>query len=327
MGAAAAARGRVAALARHAGATFELPTRAIEIAATAGEGGGNVTLFANARVGRNARVVETPFASWATRSATFAERAGPRDFLAAFEPGTVRETVALMMHTLSEKKADESASSYAASCLPESFRFVDACLNEADVSALAGTQTESRARSRGEFVRTLSAMSNVPMADISWALGAVSSRAMKSAAVPEFALVPGCDLLDHHPQPNCEVRRDGGSTPDVYVATTRDIAPGEALTISYGNLGNDRALRMYGFSDAAFFKNDTRRSGVHPSNESAFAKTLDAQSLDEWLADRSSWCRDVPGQKGEDDEWFRHVSILRRGQTEIIDAYVRALDC
>ena len=65
-----AARGRVAALARHAGATFELPTRAIEIAATAGEGGGNVTLFANARVGRNARVVETPFASWATRTAT-----------------------------------------------------------------------------------------------------------------------------------------------------------------------------------------------------------------------------------------------------------------
>ena len=321
-----AASRRVGALARHVGATFKLPVRAIEIAETSGDAGGGVALFANARVGRNARVVETPFASWATRSAEFADRAGPRDFLASFEPGTVRETVALMMHTLSEKKADESASSYAASCLPESFRFVDACLNEADVSALAGTQTESRARSRGEFVRTLSAMSNVPMADISWALGAVSSRAMKSAAVPEFALVPGCDLLDHHPQPNCEVRRDGGSTPDVYVATTRDIAPGEALTISYGNLGNDRALRMYGFSDAAFFKNDTRRSGVHPSNESAFAKTLDAQSLDEWLADRSSWCRAVP-EKGDDDEWFRHVSILRRGQTEIIDAYVRALDC
>ena len=321
-----AASRRVGALARHVGATFKLPVRAIEIAETSCDAGGDVTLFANARVGRNARVVETPFASWATRSAEFADRAGPRDFLASFEPGTVRETVALMMHTLSEKKADESASSYAASCLPESFRFVDACLNEADVSALAGTQTESRARSRGEFVRKLSAMSKIPVADIAWALGAVSSRAMKSAAVPEFALVPGCDLLDHHPQPNCEVRRDGGSTPDVYVATTRDIAPGEALTISYGNLGNDRALRMYGFSDVAFFKNDTRRSGVHPSNEAAFAKTLDSQSLDEWLADRSSWCRDVP-EKGDDDEWFRHVSILRRGQTEIIDAYVRALDC
>jgi hypothetical protein len=312
---------RVDALTRHVGATFALPVRAVEIA---DEGWGGVTLRANARVGREVRVVETPFATWATRSAAFAERAGSRAFLASFARGTVRDTVALMMHTLHEKKAGD-ATSYAGSCLPESFRFVDACLREDDVGALRGTDTEARARARGEFVRTLSTLSNVPIDDIAWALGAVSSRAMKSKAVPEFALVPGCDLLDHDGEPNCEVRRDGGSTPDVYIATTREIAPGEALTISYGDLGNDRALRMYGFCDETLFKNDTRRGGVHPSRgEDAFAKTLDAQRLDEWLADQSSWRDDA--SEARDDEWFRNVSILRRGQKEIIDAYVRALD-
>ena len=91
--------------------------------------------------------------------------------------------------------------------------------------------------------------------------------------------------MDHASSPNCVVRRraDDESSPSVVVETTRDVAAGERLTISYGrSLCNDRALRMYGFCADELIVNDTRDvlvrglgsfRGVHPSND-AFEESV-----------------------------------------------------
>lgn len=293
---------------------------------------GGVALVAARDLPKNSRVVSTPFASWATRSAAFALASGPSEFLAAFGERTVRETVALCALLLNERR--NAGSDAYARTLPDSFGFIDACLSETRVDALfRGTETAARMKSRGAFIRSLADATRLPVEDISWAIGAVSSHAMKSDVVP-YALVPGCDLLDHASAANCDVRRDAGSSPDIYCATTRDVVAGEKLTISYGStLDNDRAYRMYGFASSELYANDSRGveidglggrfRGVHPSApDGAFERSLRdiehhrKSALDAWTADADTFSREVV-----DDA---HAETLRRGQAEIIDAYVGA---
>lgn len=294
---------------------------------------GGVGLFAVKDLARNSRVVSTPFESWAMRSAAFALASGPSDFLAAFGERTVRETVALCVSLLNERR-NAGPDAYART-LPESFGFIDACLSETRVDALfRSTETAARMKSRGAFIRLLADATKLPVEDISWAIGAVSSHAMKSDVVP-YALVPGCDLLDHASAANCDVRRDAGSSPDIYCATTRDVVAGEKLTISYGStLDNDRAYRMYGFASSELYANDSRGveidgfggrfRGVHPSApDGAFERSVRQlenhrkSALDAWTADAEMFSRGIV-----DDA---HAETLRRGQAEIIDAYVGAL--
>lgn len=292
-----------------------------------------VSLVAARDLPRNSRVVSTPFVSWAMRSAAFALASGPSEFLAAFGERTTRETVALAMSLLNERRNGES-DAYART-LPDSFHFTDVCLNETRVDAMfRGTETAARMKSRGAFIRSLADATRLPVEDVSWAIGAVSSHAMKNDVVP-YALVPGCDLLDHSSAANCDVRRDAGSSPEIYCATTRDVVAGEKLTISYGSsLNNDRAFRMYGFASPELYANDsrgvdidgfaTRFRGVHPSApDDAFERSVRElenhrqKALDAWTADAETFSRRVV-----DDAC---AETLRRGQAEIIDAYVSAL--
>ena len=327
----------------HVGRTFRLPRDAVRVVESAVDGAG-VTLAAATALPRGVVAAETPFREWATRSAAFARSVGGA-VLTPFESesDTFRDTVALALCLLNERFGGES--SYA-STLPESFDFSDAASSDARAIALEGTSTQARVRRRGAFVHAVSEATSLSTRDVSWAVGAVSSRAMKNDAVP-YAVVPGCDLLDHASSPNCVVRRrdDDKSSPSVVVETTRDVAAGERLTISYGrSLCNDRALRMYGFCADELIVNDTRDVlvrglgsflGVHPSND-AFEESVRQvtesgardDARDAWTAEREAWSRseDIASAKSVDvdDSWMRRVAVLRRGQAEIIDAYVRA---
>lgn len=217
----------------HVGRTFTLPRDAVRVVDSAVDGAG-VTLAAATALPRGVVAAETPFREWATRSAAFARSVGGA-VLTPFEgeSDTFRDTVAFALCLLNERFAGES--SYA-STLPESFDFSDAASSDARAIALEGTTTQGRVRRRGAFVRAVSEATSLSTRDVSWAVGAVSSRAMKNDAVP-YAVVPGCDLLDHASSPNCVVRRrdDDESSSSVVVETTRDVAAGERLTISYGH--------------------------------------------------------------------------------------------
>tara|TARA_B100001741_G_scaffold209068_1_gene172822 strand:+ start:56 stop:367 length:312 start_codon:yes stop_codon:yes gene_type:complete len=101
---------------------------------------------------------------------------------------------------------------------------------------------------------------------------------------------------------------------------------------------------MYGFCADELIVNDTRDVlvrglgsflGVHPSND-AFEESVRQvaesgardDARDAWTAEREAWSRseDIASAKSVDvdDSWMRRVAVLRRGQAEIIDAYVRA---
>lgn len=309
----------------------------------------SLTLAATSRIEAGVRAVMTPFAAWATRSVDFAASSASNDarfgaIFNAMDAGpernkTMMETVLMTLHVLNERIGDDDDSNvdvYAAT-YPDSMYFADACLDESRVALLEGTSTRRRLESRAEFTRALSRATSLPVEDIAWALGAVSSRAMKSDVVP-FAFVPGCDLLDHSFDANCELRRDS-QTHEVFAITRRVIEPGESLTLSYGDtLSNDRALRMYGFA-LANNPNDERVvfgggiRGVHParadfaSNVSEMLRAhRDAPQI--WLDEASKW-RETQSRiviDDDDDPWRDAVRTLREGQSQIIDAHVDALN-
>lgn len=330
---------------RHLGRTFDV-AKGVELKE---ETMSSLTLAATSRIEAGVRAVTTPFAAWATRSVDFAASSASNDarfgaIFNAMDAGpernkTMMETVLMTLHVLNERIGDDDDSNvdvYAAT-YPDSMYFADACLDESRVALLEGTSTRRRLESRAEFTRALSRATSLPVEDIAWALGAVSSRAMKSDVVP-FAFVPGCDLLDHSFDANCELRRDS-QTHEVFAITRRVIEPGESLTLSYGDtLSNDRALRMYGFA-LANNPNDERVvfgggiRGVHParadfaSNVSEMLRAhRDAPQI--WLDEASKW-RETQSRiviDDDDDPWRDAVRTLREGQSQIIDAHVDALN-
>lgn len=330
---------------RHLGRTFDV-AKGVELKE---ETMSSLTLATTSRIEAGVRAVMTPFAAWATRSVDFAASSASNDarfgaIFNAMDAGpernkTMMETVLMTLHVLNERIGDDDDSNvdvYAAT-YPDSMYFADACLDESRVALLEGTSTRRRLESRAEFTRALSRATSLPVEDIAWALGAVSSRAMKSDVVP-FAFVPGCDLLDHSFDANCELRRDS-QTHEVFAITRRVIEPGESLTLSYGDtLSNDRALRMYGFA-LANNPNDERVvfgggiRGVHParadfaSNVSEMLRAhRDAPQI--WLDEASKW-RETQSRiviDDDDDPWRDAVRTLREGQSQIIDAHVDALN-
>lgn len=344
---------------RHLGRTFDV-AKGVELKedVVASSSSSSLTLAATSRIEAGVRAVMTPFAAWATRSVDFAASSASNDarfgaIFNAMDAGpernkTMMETVLMTLHVLNERmmssrnRDGESVDDdvvYAAT-YPESMYFADACLNESRVALLEGTSTRRRLESRAEFTRALSRATSLPVQDIAWALGAVSSRAMKSDVVP-FAFVPGCDLLDHSFDANCELRRDS-QTHEVFAITRRVVEPGESLTLSYGDtLCNDRALRMYGFA-LANNPNDERVvfgggiQGVHParadfaSNVSEMMRAhRDAPQI--WLDEASKWRETqsrivIDDDSAADDPWRDAVRTLRECQSQIIVAHVDALN-
>lgn len=342
---------------RHLGRTFDV-ARGVELKEdiASSSSSSSLTLAATSKIEAGVRAVTTPFAAWATRSVDFAASSASNDarfgaIFNAMDAGpernkTMMETVLMTLHVLNERmtssrnhRDDESDAVVYAATYPDSMYFADACLDESRVALLEGTSTRRRLESRAEFTRALSRATSLPVQDIAWALGAVSSRAMKSDVVP-FAFVPGCDLLDHSFDANCELRRDS-QTHEVFAITRRVVEPGESLTLSYGDtLSNDRALRMYGFA-LANNPNDERvvfGSGVrgfHParadfaSNVSEMLRAHhDAPKI--WLDEASKWqatqSRIVIDDDVGDDPWRDAVRTLRECQSQIIDAHVAALN-
>lgn len=339
---------------RHLGRTFDV-AKGVELKEEMMSSSSSLTLAATSRIEAGVRAVTTPFAAWATRSVDFAASSASNDarfgaIFNAMDAGpernkTMMETVLMTLHVLNERmmssrddKSDDDSNVVYAATYPDSMYFADACLDESRVALLEGTSTRRRLESRAEFTRALSRATSLPVEDIAWALGAVSSRAMKSDVVP-FAFVPGCDLLDHSFDANCELRRDS-QTHEVFAITRRVIEPGESLTLSYGDtLSNDRALRMYGFA-LANNPNDERVvfgggiRGVHParadfaSNVSEMLRAhRDAAKI--WLDEASKW-RETQSRividDDDDDPWRDAVRTLREGQSQIIDAHVDALN-
>jgi len=295
-----------------------------------------VTLVASCAIASATEVVRTPCSSWLTHSAAFASERAPRALDSV--DARARPTVALALHVLNEReRADEE--SYVAT-LPKDIDLVDSW-DEKRLETLRGTETRARAAGRARFIQSIHAMlgsdAKVSQSDIAWALSMVSSRAVRSAVVP-YALVPGCDLLDHSSTPNCELRRDA-ATHDVSAVTTRDVRAGEMLTLSYGGdeFTNDRALRMYGFAMDGN-PNDERVVGTwtasHPAKPGrglqfirAHAQSLPKTALETFQIERASLELDAETNRllEADAHWTRSVKALRRGQIEIIDAYLDAL--
>ena len=296
--------------------------------ATTGEGDG-VTLRAASAIDAGTRVVTTPFESWATRSSDFATRAAGRA-LDGFD-ANVKPTLALALHVLNERRQTTGDETLYAATMPSDIDLVDSW-DAARLATLRGTSTLQSATNRRRFIEgvraTLAVTSSfdVSVRDLSWALSMISSRAVRSDIVP-YAFVPGCDLLDHAREPNCALRRDD-SNGDVYCVALRDISGGETLTLSYGALTNDRALRMYGFTidgnpnDARVMANGAWTATRQPS------ATVPENALDILHAERASLELDDAAKillETTHAAWARHVKTLRRGQLDILDAQERVL--
>jgi hypothetical protein len=236
------------------------------------------------------------------------------------------------LHALNERRQTGDAS-YAAS-MPADMDSVDSW-DTARLATLRGTSTATAAANRARFIEearaTLAATAfDVSLSDVSWALSMVSSRAVRSEVVP-YAFVPGCDLLDHAPEPNCAFGRDDASG-DVFCVAIRDISGGESLTLSYGALSNDRLLRMYGFTmdgnpnDVRVMANGAWTATLNPKTSPPPAALVNA--LDILHAERASLELDDAAMvllENARDASLAHVTALRRGQLDIIDAHIAAL--
>lgn len=323
-----AARARVRALERWAreGEMFRVRAREVEFVAT----DFGVTLAASSAMTKGTRAVTTPLKSWATRSSAFALDVAGRT-LDGFD-AKAKPTVALALHALNERRQTGDAS-YAAS-MPADMDLVDSW-DTARLATLRGTSTATAAAKRARFIEearaTLAATAfDVSLSDVSWALSMVSSRAVRSEVVP-YAFVPGCDLLDHAPEPNCAFGRDDASG-DVFCVAIRDISGGESLTLSYGALSNDRLLRMYGFTmdgnpnDVRVMANGAWTATLNPKTSPPPAALVNA--LDILHAERASLELDDAAMillENARDASLAHVTALRRGQLDIIDAHIAAL--
>ncbi|KAJ1459101.1 hypothetical protein M885DRAFT_561303 [Pelagophyceae sp. CCMP2097] len=71
------------------------------------------------------------------------------------------------------------------------------------------------------------------------------SRAVSENTTKFFSLVPLVELFNHDFEPNCLREFDGDT---FTVVATRDVAAGEELTLSYGNMSNGDLLNVYGFA-------------------------------------------------------------------------------
>lgn len=81
---------------------------------------------------------------------------------------------------------------------------------------------------------------------LGWALAAVTSRAFRVRG-PEYpaAMLPLIDMCNHSFEPNAKIQ--GTSSGTLAMVTTREVAAGEPILISYGALPNDFLLLDYGF--------------------------------------------------------------------------------
>jgi len=83
---------------------------------------------------------------------------------------------------------------------------------------------------------------------LGWASACASSRAFKVRGPTSTpSMLPVIDVCNHSFSPSAAVRVVDGSDGDVELVTTRDIAAGEAIELSYGELSNDDLLLDYGF--------------------------------------------------------------------------------
>jgi len=81
---------------------------------------------------------------------------------------------------------------------------------------------------------------------LGWALSAVTSRAFRPGGEGgAAALLPLIDMCNHDQAPNARVSASDSRA--LNLQALRDIAPGEDVTLSYGELPNDFLLLDYGF--------------------------------------------------------------------------------
>lgn len=183
----------------------------------------------------------------------------------------------LALHLLFELGADDSPARPYLATLPKlagrESPSVPLLWTPVQVATLRGTPAHSAALSRSKFVAAAHEAlfpggGGVPLDAFAWALSSVLSRAASGAGMP-YTLMPGIDLLNHGgDNANCALGAmrtggfGGGDTKggvegiqidegfgDIEVRCTRDVAPGEQLTISYGDdADNDRLMRLYGFT-------------------------------------------------------------------------------
>ena len=122
-----------------------------------------------------------------------------------------------------------------------------------DLAALAGTRTHAAVLARRSFVHAVhehvfGAQSPVSVAQLTWALATITSRALSDPLAP-MTLCPVLDLTNHAADASCQHSYDAATRSFVLIAK-RTLDPGEQVTISYGTaLDNDRLLRLYGFTE------------------------------------------------------------------------------
>jgi len=160
-------------------------------------------------------------------------------------------------------RGDESPFAPYISSLPVGFPGVPIFWSKAELDALEYPPVSSQVVKRCRWLVEFSGMEDVQRlgrelfgADaanilspntLGWALSAVTSRAFRSGGEGgTAALLPLIDMCNHDFGPSAAVSGTGDSRA-LNLKALRDIAPGEDVTLSYGNLSNDFLLLDYGF--------------------------------------------------------------------------------
>lgn len=160
-------------------------------------------------------------------------------------------------------RGDQSPFAPYIASLPVGFPGVPIFWSKAELDALEYPPVSSQVVKRCRWLVEFSAMedvqrlgrdlfgaeaANVLSPDtLGWALSAVTSRAFRPGGQSgASALLPLIDMCNHDFGPNAAVSGSSDSSA-LNLRALRDIAPGEDVTLSYGNLPNDFLLLDYGF--------------------------------------------------------------------------------
>eukprot|EP00397_Hematodinium_sp_SG-2012_P051018 GEMP01059553.1.p1 GENE.GEMP01059553.1~~GEMP01059553.1.p1 ORF type:complete len:344 (+),score=50.46 GEMP01059553.1:106-1137(+) len=188
--------------------------------------------------------------------------------------------------TLGEKLLASQKHELYRQILPEKFHLPQS-MDVLEGTAIAGAQIHARELNR---IRPV----GVPRSRWQWALDVVSTRSGLFGADECLSLVPLVCFANHSPTPNAQVQR---AQETVDLVATQNIAAGEEVYISYGDLSTEQLLFSYGFFDGKLsivcpfleFSESERASGLQQLiclDSGAIGPLLEygAEELKVWIA-------------------------------------------
>ena len=211
-------------------------------------------LFAAERIRAGSHILAVPREEWITPDAV--RRRAPSSLIRQVNDVDARiggegRVAAATLTTLALLAREKEVLPYMAT-LPADAPDVPSLWTGERLKALAGSPAKAGAE---QFKALTTAVHGalrlaVPCDDFLRLSCLVRSRAISSKASAEdgftFALVPGLDLANHSHEPTAFKTPRGADV--LQLVTSKDLGPGDEITISYGDLDNGRLLRVYGFA-------------------------------------------------------------------------------